>query len=70
MRIILGSSSPRRKELLSKIVKEFEIIPSNFNENIVKIVSQYLDNINALKNKFINFINEFKPFIFHCSRIS
>ena len=36
MRIILGSSSPRRKELLSKIVTEFEIIPSNFNEGTVK----------------------------------
>ena len=36
MKIILGSSSPRRKELLSKIVKEFEIIPSNFDEKKVK----------------------------------
>ncbi len=36
MRIILGSSSPRRKELLSKIVKNFEIIPSKFDEDLVK----------------------------------
>lgn len=36
MRIILGSSSPRRKELLSKIVDEFEVIPSNFNEDTIK----------------------------------
>ena len=36
MKIILGSSSPRRKELLSKIVKEFEIIPSNFDESTIK----------------------------------
>lgn len=33
MKIILGSSSPRRKELLSKIVNKFEIIPSNFDED-------------------------------------
>jgi septum formation protein len=36
MKIILGSSSPRRKELLSKIVKNFEVIPSNFDESLVK----------------------------------
>ena len=31
---ILASQSPRRKELLSQIISEFEIIPSNINENI------------------------------------
>ncbi|MBO4815620.1 MAG: septum formation protein Maf [Clostridia bacterium] len=36
MKIILGSSSPRRKELLSKIIKNFEIIPSNFDEDTIK----------------------------------
>ena len=36
MKIILGSSSPRRKELLSKIIKEYEIIPSLFDESTVK----------------------------------
>ena len=36
MKIILASSSPRRKELLSKIVKEFQIIPSAFNEESIK----------------------------------
>ena len=34
MRIILGSKSPRRKELLSLITKNFEIIVSNADENV------------------------------------
>ena len=36
MKVILGSSSPRRKELLSRIVKNFEIIPSYFDEDTIK----------------------------------
>ena len=36
MKIILGSASPRRKELLKEIFDEFEIIPSNFNEDPIK----------------------------------
>ena len=32
MRVILGSSSPRRKELLSQIMTEFEIIKPDFEE--------------------------------------
>lgn len=35
MKIILASSSPRRKELLSQIIKDFEIIPSNFDESSI-----------------------------------
>ena len=36
MKIILGSASPRRKDLLKKIFDEFEIIPSNFDEDSIK----------------------------------
>lgn len=36
MKIILGSASPRRKELLKEIFDEFEIIPSNFDEDSIK----------------------------------
>lgn len=36
MKIVLASNSPRRKELLSEIVDEFEVIPSNFDESSVK----------------------------------
>ena len=31
---ILASQSPRRNELLSQIIREFKVIPSNINENI------------------------------------
>ena len=31
---ILASQSPRRNELLSQIISEFKVIPSNINENI------------------------------------
>ena len=34
MRIILASSSPRRRELLRLITKEFEVIPSNAEEKL------------------------------------
>lgn len=33
-RIILASQSPRRRELLDKIVAEFDIFPSNFDEQL------------------------------------
>ena len=36
MKIILASSSPRRKELLQKLIHNFDIIPSNFNEDLLK----------------------------------
>ena len=35
MKIILGSSSPRRRELLSGIIEKFEIIPSQFDESTI-----------------------------------
>ncbi len=34
LKIVLASQSPRRKKLLSQIGLEFEVIPSNTNENI------------------------------------
>lgn len=36
MKIILASNSPRRKELLRRISKEFETIASNLDENTIK----------------------------------
>ena len=32
MRVILGSSSPRRKELLALITSDFEVIKPSFEE--------------------------------------
>ena len=36
MEFILESSSPRRKQLLSTIINNFDIIPSNIDENKFK----------------------------------
>ncbi|MGB9678202.1 MAG: Maf family protein, partial [Candidatus Ratteibacteria bacterium] len=36
MKIILASKSERRKELLKKICKEFEVVDSNFDEDKIK----------------------------------
>lgn len=35
--IILASKSPRRKELLNKIISDFTIIPSNVDENLYPV---------------------------------
>ncbi len=37
MRVILASNSPRRKELLSQIGVDFEIIPSKFEEHMIDL---------------------------------
>lgn len=56
MRIILGSSSPRRKELLSKIVEDFEIIPSHFDEKSIneKNPEKLVQVLSKLKGEEIN----------------
>ena len=48
MRVILGSSSPRRKELLSLVFSDFEIIKPNFEEKTKKMEKKPLDY--ALRN--------------------
>lgn len=42
MRIILASASPRRKQILSEIFPDFEVIPPSVDEE--KILSDYLEN--------------------------
>ena len=37
MKVILASKSPRRVEILEKIVKEFEVVQSNFDENTIDL---------------------------------
>lgn len=50
---ILGSSSPRRVELMSKFINEFEIIKPEINENfIIENFSKTL-NYDFLKNSFL-----------------
>lgn len=40
MQIILASSSPRRQQLLGKIVNDFSVIPSEFDESKIKSTEQ------------------------------
>ena len=35
MKVVLGSQSPRRRELLSGIIEKFEVIPSEFDESTI-----------------------------------
>ena len=57
MRVILASASPRRKELLKKIIKDFEIIPSDVDESKIKdnSVDQLVEKLSYAKaeNVFI-----------------
>jgi septum formation protein len=52
MRIILASNSPRRKELLMQIGVEFEIIPSNFEEQAFDLApSKLVEHFAYMKAK-------------------
>ncbi|MFL0252362.1 Maf-like protein [Clostridium neuense] len=61
MKLILASSSPRRKELLKKITNEFTVIASDFDENTISFqgdVSQYV--IELAKAKAMDVLNKIK----------
>ncbi|ELC8348367.1 Maf-like protein [Clostridium perfringens] len=54
MKVILASKSPRRVEILEKIVKEFEVVQSNFDENTINFkgdIEKYVKDLS--KNKAI-----------------
>lgn len=51
MKIVLASASPRRRELLSQIVKEFEIIPAKGAEKIDLSLSAENTAIRLAENK-------------------
>ena len=51
MKIILASASPRRRELLSKIGLEFEVIPSNYDEKLSDDIFSYEKIENLALNK-------------------
>lgn len=61
MNFILASSSERRKELLKKIIEEFEVIPSNYDEDQVVFngdCSEYV--IELSKGKALNVASKLK----------
>lgn len=52
MRIILASNSPRRKELLMQLGIKFEIIPSNFEEQVFDLIpSKLVEHFAYMKAK-------------------
>lgn len=55
-KIILASKSPRRKQLLESIGMEFEIIPSNFEEDIVgkKFSKSFIESLAYEKAKDVS----------------
>ena len=57
-RIILASTSPRRKELLSKIVSEFEIIKPDYDENIETKEFSYELIEKIAQNKGLSVVNK------------
>ena len=60
MKYILASASDRRKELLSRIVDEFEVIVSNFDEESVKFEGKVDEYVKALsEGKANEVINRF-----------
>lgn len=54
-KIILASSSPRRKDILEKMGLEFEIIPSDFEENLENLDFTYekIEELAYLKAKAV-----------------
>lgn len=55
MRIILASSSPRRKELLRLITKEFAVIPSDVEEKLQDNITpqEQVENLSYIKAKSV-----------------
>ncbi|EOU1644433.1 Maf-like protein [Clostridium perfringens] len=52
MKVILESKSPRRVEILEKIVKEFEVVQSNFDENTIDFkgdIEKYVKDLSRNK---------------------
>ncbi|EGT2190908.1 Maf-like protein [Clostridium perfringens] len=52
MKVILASKSPRRVEILEKIVKEFEVFQSNFDENTIDFkgdIAKYVKDLSRNK---------------------
>lgn len=60
MRIILASGSPRRKELLRYIVNDFEIKPSNAEENATGTPAEVVKKLSLLKAKSVFELEEDK----------
>lgn len=68
--VILGSSSPRRIELLKKLVPEFKLIKPTFDENLINKNTRHLA-LKEAKNKAFSIKNLAEPqdFLICCDTI-
>ena len=60
MKIILASNSPRRKELLTKHNIEFDVIPSNVDEQIDLNLTPYENVVNLAKQKALDVYKKYQ----------
>lgn len=60
MTVILASQSPRRKELLAKIIEEFQAIPADIDESVVGELTP-LDYVLEMAQKKAQFICKQNP---------
>jgi|LGVF01.1.fsa_nt_gb septum formation protein len=57
-RIVLASNSPRRKEMLSKFLNEFEVIASEYEENIDNCGNPKIEVMKAALLKGMNVVDK------------
>ena len=60
-KIILASSSPRRKEIFKKMGIEFDIIPSSYEEVLINDEFSYEKVENLALNKALDVLNKLSP---------
>ena len=51
-KIILGSNSPRRRELLTGLDIDFQIITNDIEESYKQAIKDYIEKINSDKDYF------------------
>jgi septum formation protein len=57
MKLILGSTSPRRKEILNKLNFIYEIISPSYDEKLDEFGNPYIETMNAALNKALSITN-------------
>lgn len=60
MKIILASKSPRRKELLSLITKEFEVVVSSSDEKVDETLAPNIQVMEIAKQKALDVFSNYK----------
>lgn len=72
MNLVLASASERRKELLSRITKDFNIVISNFNESLVDFngdCGKYVMDLAEGKGRFVAETLNYPAFVIGCDTV-